>query len=435
MYAVLHKRNIDLDLQRLLSFTNNMDPSFAFESSDGHTKLYGFGAMATLRPQNSTTVVTEVQLWFDQLKAQLPLATHADLGIMGAFPFENQPTSQTNIWASWTNGYFFLPKFLLHQQPDSRFQLDVIDTTDTAAALAADQFLTAVHQQPPLTAKPYQQTSAAELDVAHWQAQVDQCVAKIKSDPALKKVVLGRQMMTASKRDFLPGQALLNLKQQNPETYHILLADGGSQFISATPERLVACRDGHLQTAAIAGTCPRGQTEKEDRRLGEALLQDAKNREEQQFVTTEIRQTLEALQIQPNYSPQPTLLKNKNVQHLFTPITGTLPNDLSLLQVVAALHPTPALGGLPKSTARSLIAQSEPRRRGLFGAPIGYMDFHQNGEFAVGIRSAYLNRNKATLFAGAGIVMDSVATQEVAETRLKFQPMLDTLFGGNKSND
>jgi len=114
---------------------------------------------------------------------------------------------------------------------------------------------------------------------------------------------------------------------------------------------------------------------------------------------------------------------------LFTPVEGNLQKGQGLLQLVKDLHPTPALGGEPRSDAMAIIRMVEQMNRGYYAAPVGWIDAAGNGEFAVAIRSALLNKEKAYLYAGGGIVADSDPTSEYAETLVKFRPMLRTLGG------
>ena len=116
-----------------------------------------------------------------------------------------------------------------------------------------------------------------------------------------------------------------------------------------------------------------------------------------------------------------------NIQHLYTPITGHLQESGGVLPVVAALHPTPALGGDPRRRAMQVIRESEPVPRGWYAAPVGWLDRHMDGQFAVAIRSAVAQEQRVWLYAGAGIVAESVPEKEWAETALKFRPMLDAL--------
>ena len=116
-----------------------------------------------------------------------------------------------------------------------------------------------------------------------------------------------------------------------------------------------------------------------------------------------------------------------NIQHLFTPIRATLNKAEGILPLVEVLHPTPALGGSPRDLALDFISRAEPTPRGWYAAPVGWIDYKLDGAFAVAIRSAVAQERRAWLYAGAGIVADSVPEKEWAETGLKFRPMLEAL--------
>ncbi len=158
---------------------------------------------------------------------------------------------------------------------------------------------------------------------------------------------------------------------------------------------------------ALAGSAPRGATGEEDRHLGSELLYSAKNREEHEIVTTTIRDSLASLCSRIWITDTPELLRLKNIQHLQTAIVGELLPGRSMLEALHALHPTPAVGGSPTEQALAFIRAHENLDRGWYAGPIGWIDLRGNGEFAVALRSALLEKNQATLFAGCGIVRDS----------------------------
>jgi len=125
----------------------------------------------------------------------------------------------------------------------------------------------------------------------------------------------------------------------------------------------------------------------------------------------------------------PQLLKLKNVQHLKTPILGELIPGQSILDILADLHPTPAVGGFPHQAALEAIRSTEKLDRGWYAAPLGWIGASGHGEFAVALRSGLIDGAKARLFAGCGIVADSDPQTEFAESCLKFQAMLRALGG------
>jgi menaquinone-specific isochorismate synthase len=128
----------------------------------------------------------------------------------------------------------------------------------------------------------------------------------------------------------------------------------------------------------------------------------------------------------------PKVLKMRDIQHLYTPVRGKVNNaGTTLLRLVGALHPTPALGGIPREKAMKLIRELEHSDRGFYGAPVGWFDYRGNGEFCVAIRSGLLRGNEAILYSGCGIVADSTPADEYIETGIKFKPMLRALGGKN----
>ena len=178
---------------------------------------------------------------------------------------------------------------------------------------------------------------------------------------------------------------------------------------------------------ALAGSAPRGGTPEADERLGEELLASPKNREEHQVVVEAVRAALAPLTVHLEVAPEPRLLKLPTIQHLFTPVRGRLAPGATLLDVVARMHPTPAVGGSPKEAALALIRRLEGWDRGWYAGPIGWLDGAGNGAFAVALRSGLLRGGQAALFAGCGIMGASQPEEEYREWQVKLRPMLAAL--------
>ena len=156
---------------------------------------------------------------------------------------------------------------------------------------------------------------------------------------------------------------------------------------------------------------------------------DRKNREEHQYVVSMISDIFEAYCSEVLIPKTPKLMKIRDIQHLFTSVEGTLGQEIDIFSFVEALHPTPALGGVPTDIALQIIRQEEEMDRGYYAAPIGWTDAAGNGEFAVAIRSALVKEDRAYLYAGGGIVADSDPELEYEETWVKFRPALRALGG------
>jgi menaquinone-specific isochorismate synthase len=260
----------------------------------------------------------------------------------------------------------------------------------------------------------------------HFKQAVQSALSLIQQD-VLSKIVLAHAVDVVLPLPFDAIASLHNLRQRYPGCYLFLTSNGhGQQFIGASPERLVSLYNGQLETDALAGTAPRGKTIDDDVKLANRLLHSAKELHEHRVVTQFIQQQLVQLDLKPQRSPL-RLLQLSNIQHLQTPIHATVSARTHLIDVVAALHPTPAVAGMPRTIACDYIRRYEPFERSLYAAPIGWVDHHGNGEFAVGIRSALLNGCTARLFAGAGIVEGSDPDRELAEVQLKLQALLQAL--------
>jgi isochorismate synthase EntC len=159
------------------------------------------------------------------------------------------------------------------------------------------------------------------------------------------------------------------------------------------------------------------------------LLESAKDRSEHAVVVRALREALAAVCSEVSAPDAPALLSVRNVHHLYTPVTGALANGSCLLDIVARLHPTPAVGGFPSQTALRFIREREDLDRGWYAAPVGWLDRHGEGEFAMALRSALIAGSEASLFAGCGIMADSDPEQEYAESWLKLRPVLSALGG------
>lgn len=259
-------------------------------------------------------------------------------------------------------------------------------------------------------------------------AAVKQAVERIAAGE-FDKIVLARAKDLVATEPMHPMQALHGLRQRFRECFAFSCANGaGQSFIGASPERLVRVYGGMLTSEALAGSAPRGKTVDEDRALGEALLHSEKDLREHRFVLESVVRRLQPLGLQLEFADAPQLRRLDNVQHLHTPIRTALPVGVRVLDVISRLHPTPAVGGVPREAALAGIKELENFDRGLYAGALGWIDSRGNGEFFVGLRSALIDGPNARLFAGAGIVAASKPELELAETELKFRAMEQALF-------
>jgi menaquinone-specific isochorismate synthase len=243
----------------------------------------------------------------------------------------------------------------------------------------------------------------------------------------LSKIVLADVLDVTSNTRLSLFKSLNNLRQLHPNCYIFSISNGkGQNFIGASPERLISIHQQELITDALAGSAPRGKTPQEDAANANRLLNSEKERHEHLLVINFITQRLLQLGLLPQVLA-PRLRQLSNIQHLWTPINAIVPADVHPLKIVAQLHPTPAVAGAARDIACAEIQRYESFERGLYAAPLGWIDSDGNCEFIVGIRSALIDGDRARLYAGAGIVAGSDPDKELAEIQLKLQALLKAL--------
>jgi menaquinone-specific isochorismate synthase len=265
-------------------------------------------------------------------------------------------------------------------------------------------------------------------EAGDYRAAVARALERIAAGE-FKKIVLARAQDIAAGQPLHPLRMLNALRQRFPECYAFSFAQGrGPSFIGASPERLVRVSKGRLETEALAGSIRRGATASEDAALGASLSRSEKELREQRQVLDDILARLAPLGLAPEYPSQPVVRRLANVQHLHTPVQAELPETVRLLDVLAAMHPTPAVGGAPREAAVARIRELEGFPRGLYAGALGWLNARGGGEFFVGIRSALVEGARARIYAGAGIVAGSTPEKEFAETELKFKAMRDAFL-------
>ena len=265
-----------------------------------------------------------------------------------------------------------------------------------------------------------------DINASQFQQAVASALKSIAANQ-LSKIVLAHAVDLRSEKDFSLLQSLANLRQQHADCYIFSTSNGqGDYFLGASPERLISIQNRQLVTDALAGSAPRGKTTSEDANLAKKMLQSGKERREHNAVSEFILQRLTQLGLKPQKAHL-QLLQLSNIQHLWTPIYAQLPRNASPLQIVAQLHPTPAVAGVPTELACQKIRSYEKFDRSLYAAPLGWIDYQGNAEFIVGIRSALIQKNQARIYAGAGIVAGSSPEREFAEVQLKLKFLLKSL--------
>ena len=399
--------------------------------------------------------------------------------LFGGFAFHAE-RADSKPWKQFPNAQFIFPRVQITWSTDTHTETDTADNdshawitvnavdpgaTPDAVEYRLSQEIERVKtlestnnsRSPPGVTCRHRRTSRDA-----WNRGVTAAINRISADN-LQKVVLAQALEVELEETPVLGDIITRLGEHYPSCYRFIIepvpdtpvdqrihtdvnemTTVGSEdihntsqspaFFGATPERLVSVRGRTVETGALAGTTGRGETTAEDEWLAAELARDEKNVHEHELVAETIREQL---------SPYATAItsdsrrvrKLATVQHLWTPITATLEEDKHALSLVEALHPTPAVGGLPPTTAAETIRETEPFDRGWYAAPVGWIDAAGYGTFVVALRSAVAHDDAATLFAGVGIVADSNPDSEWDEVQLKYRPILDELESNDAYDD
>jgi menaquinone-specific isochorismate synthase len=370
--------------------------------------------------------------------------THSLSGVhfLGGFSFQEQP--QQHQWRNFGTATFIVPEWLIIR--DGQLSLLTITTRVKPGSSPADlllqirsrvaQILDKIRsfsqQDCPSDVQANETSSFFETQVpiqaeSVWAQTINRAKDRIRSGE-FQKIVLAREIPVKLHRSPVPTRMLNYLRNEYPTCYTFMMRmHRNAIFLGSTPEKLVAFRSTLLLTDGLAGTISRGKTASEDTVLERRLMHSDKDLREHRFVVQAIGERLRDVTHNLTYPGQPGIRKYPNVQHLYTPISASINKDISPLEIVEKLHPTPAVGGFPREHTVDQIQPLEQIDRGWYAGPVGWINTNGRGEFCVAIRSGLILENQARFFAGCGIVADSDASNEWDETNLKLIPMLSAL--------
>jgi isochorismate synthase len=300
-------------------------------------------------------------------------------------------------------------------------------TTITAADALPIDPATLCSPQPAEPGRAPGRVTVAPARPAEWWCELVATATKAMREAGpdgLQKVVLARELTVEADQPFDRAAILTRLRAAYPGCF-LFHVDG---FLGASPELLVGRAGDVVRAQPMAGTAPRGGDPSTDARLGAALLASPTYRHEHQITIDMVYDALLPWCSYLDYEAEPSVVGVANVQHLATMVEGRLSQPApSVLELVGALHPTPAVSGWPRDLADEWIAEHEGFDRGRYAGAVGWVDQAGNGTWAVSIRCADVDGATARLYAGNGIVADSDPATELAETQAKLQAVLSAL--------
>jgi len=366
---------------------------------------------------------------FDVARARLSM-NHPSQRYYGGFRFYNRP-NRGHRWKSFYQYRFIVPLVEVLERKHGTFlccnvPLGHVDGNDATRA----RIIEFIDELRLGTAEPGalpKFSGRADLPGKEaWIAVVNQALDACANNE-VEKVVLARETTFKADADIDPVGLLAHLSRQTTSAYEFCFQPVAKRaFIGASPERLYKRENCFVQSEAVAGTRPRGGTDTEDRKLGEALLHSDKDLREHHFVVRNVRESLKRLCQEIQVEEGPSLMRLKHCQHLHTLIEGVLKANEADALLLEALHPTAAVGGWPREQALAWLTEHEPFDRGTYAAPVGWIGFDA-AEFSVAIRSGLARGDELSLYSGAGIVPGSDPVEEWDELENKLAGFLRIL--------
>jgi menaquinone-specific isochorismate synthase len=409
---------------------------FYWESSRDNLAFAGIGTALEIvgygKERFETVRHHAIELFSDALvlEEQEPFAAPR---LFGGFSFTDDFVPDV-AWSDFLPAHFVLPHYQLVRIGEQHW-LSInahLPYGESPSSLLPDlkEALEAKIAELTAFSAPLPPTKAADLrypmPYEAWERMITDATTRMKNGE-LNKVVLSRVAELRFQRPVVLDNALAFLAEKYPETYRFLFEPRPHHaFYGASPELLATVDGMTIKTMALAGSIKRGVNPEEDDAFAQELLDSAKDRYEHELVVEGIRARLEPFTTELDFGAT-GVMRLSNIQHLYTPVSGKLKSNDGILPIVAAMHPTPALGGDPRDIAMKLISDYEAVPRGWYAAPVGWIDRHMNGQFGVAIRSAVAQGKRVWLYSGAGIVKDSQPQKEWDETGWKFRPMLNAL--------
>jgi len=422
----------------LLGSTGSLDWTILDQPDNERSSIAGLGTAAALGSSGAGRFATVAAEWRDLAGRAVMDDPRGPAGTgpiaIGGFSFSDSQ-SGAGPWSAYGAASMHVPTLALRRLgSDTWVSLQVCPDPDDSVESLLDGVSSAVNSLnlsgdlaglvPADSANPPRISSV--LSPAHYESAVSGALEAV-AEGRITKVVLAREVLVEREAEHDPAAVFAVLREAFPSCFNYAVSRGESVFIGASPELLVRREGARATTIALAGSAPRSADPAVDDHIGERLMRSEKDRREQGIVTERIMASLNPFSVWLAASPEPSIAKVANIQHLASPIRAQLRESVSTLDLLGALHPTPAVGGEPWSEASQVMSEVEGMDRGWYAAPVGWTDLTEDGEFCVALRGALLNGSQARCYAGVGVVEGSDPALELAETELKLQAVLPVL--------
>ena len=396
----------DLGKSVFLELLKGSDTAFLTQGEG----LIGFGEQFRLEATGSNRIEELNHAWKELVKSaeiEDELAIPGSgLIAFGAIAFSDHSASTSVL---------IVPKVILGQRSGQLWITLVNTTWQEALTLISETKESETH---------HLRFEAGQISTEQFKTNISSALTKIE-EHRVEKVVLARDIISSVPEDF-DNSAALKYLATNFESCFTYNVDG---LFGASPELLVKVSHSQVSARVLAGTAGRGTDPGVDEAIGQALTSSQKNLDEHKYAIDSLVSALAELAENIDADEIPFSLALPNLWHLASDVHAVLKADSSSLQVVKALHPSAAVAGTPRDKALELIQEIEQLDRGRYAGPVGWIGADGDGAWAIALRGAQLDKsnNLIRAFAGCGIVAGSTPEAELAETNLKFKPILDAL--------
>lgn len=391
-------------------------------SRNRHGKL-GFGERYRFTTCGPQRFVQARNRWSELTavpKAELPHGLTSRSPIcFAAFTFDARSTVESLM---------VVPKFVLDTSAGTIRLAYIYDVTEQVPNQDAlfDMFLADLPEDPRKNVRATFRNDAAHMSEDDFRQVVDEAVRRIDNEE-FSKIVLARDERVHAPAGFHIPATMRALADDNPTawTYKV------GPLIGSTPELLIGRKDNAANARVLAGTVDR-DIAVNDELIAEQLSENPKQIFEHQAAVDSLVEKLSPFATALNISDSPFVLTLPNVYHLATDISAELTASTSVLDLVAEINPTAAVGGTPRRAALDAIWQLEAEKhgmdRGLYAGAVGWLDANGHGEFGIALRGSVIeDEHHVRVYAGCGIVNGSDAAAELAETHAKMRPMKKAL--------
>ncbi|MCP5053512.1 MAG: isochorismate synthase, partial [bacterium] len=392
----------NLDLLKWLAAQQNKTKFYFSGRDNDDMEVAGIGITDDIRYQETIDYPAVFKHIHEHLAPGTP-----NLKYYGGFSFS--PGHIDSDWDAFGACRLVIPRFELVTNPAhsrTTFACNLLPRIDSLSQVLSELDRLNFNDSPQLLPPGRPLARSDSPGHGQWVRNLNRAIADIKAN-RYKKTVLARKVELEFETPPNPVALLSFLKHLPSRRYDFLFQfEEGTAFVGSSPERLYKRTGRRLESEAVAGTRSRGQKEQDDLQLAKELMDSDKEQREHDFVIRTIEGSLKPLCISMEVEKKKGLLKLKEGQHLITHLSGILKSDITDGQLIAALHPTPAVGGVPLDEALKAIDQFEQFKRGWYAGVIGAVG-PDTGDFAVGLRSGRTHNSSLSLYSGVGIVEGS----------------------------